>query len=684
MSTIASSVLVCSELEQRKAQSMYPNAHFVTVPNTAAPLGELPPASRPIAIFVGTAWYGPNREAISWFANEIWPHIRRAVPEARLIVVGERTEELAVSSPQLGIETLGFVENLAPIYAAAMLAVCPIRRGSGTRIKIIEASINGRPVVSTTLGAEGLLFAPGTEILIADDAKDFADACIRLFRDPAQAALIGEAAAQRARSAYQETSIAERLRAVCADVVRDERLGDGSRKVEAARHQIETRAGLRSAIDQQKFTLRGVVDVVSSRRIAGWAQTVEHPEAPVCLDIYAAGRLIGQLLAIRYRKDLQEAGLGSGCHSFEFTPPAGPPFALDAIEVRRSFDGAILPRSKVYKIEKLTLCGFVDDVSSRRIAGWAQTVEYPEEPVCLDIHAGGRLIGQVLASRYRKDLQEAGHGSGCHSFEFTPPAGLAFALDAVEVCRSLDGASLPRTEACKIAIAQRDLDQSRLLAVIEDRGSDVSSSAASHAQAAAAARRHLVFVGGTSEPGGLHIHTADIARSCADLGCRVTILCTSINYFAPLLEDDAVAIEVIGPLDAMGPQDWLRVRSRLAASAVRPQIVFCCGSLGDIRIVDLAAAYQFGTAVYTIVHRPCEEPWRLACPRPSMAVCLPSSSPVWLLCRRKLRQALPTNSAFPRIRSRRALIGSVLLLSSQRQRSASRLGSRWVLPRRRF
>ena len=206
---------------------MCPNAHFVTVPNTAAPLGELPHASRPIAIFVGTAWYRPNREAISRFANEIWPHIRRAVPEARLIVVGERTEKLAVSSPQLGIEMLGFVENLAPIYAAAMLAVCPIQRGSGTRI--IEASINGRPVVWTTLGAEGLNSAPGTEILIADNAKDFADACIGLFRDPAQAALIGEAAAQRARSAYQETSIAEHLRAVCADVVRDERLGDDSR-----------------------------------------------------------------------------------------------------------------------------------------------------------------------------------------------------------------------------------------------------------------------------------------------------------------------------------------------------------------------------------------------------------------------------------------------------------------------
>jgi glycosyltransferase involved in cell wall biosynthesis len=144
-------------------------------------------------------------------------------------VAGEGTADLDIGSEQLGIEALGFVENLAPIYAAAMIAVCPVRRGSGTRIKIIEAAVNKRPVVSTTVGAEGLTFKPGVEILTVDDARGFADACIGLFRDPAQAALIGEAAAQHARSAYQETWIAERLHAICADVVRDERLGDGSR-----------------------------------------------------------------------------------------------------------------------------------------------------------------------------------------------------------------------------------------------------------------------------------------------------------------------------------------------------------------------------------------------------------------------------------------------------------------------
>jgi hypothetical protein len=85
--------------------------------------------------------------------------------------------------------------------------------------------------------------------------------------------------------------------------------------------------------------LRGYVDVVNDGCIAGWAQNSEYPEAPVCLDIFAGGRLIGQALANRFRDDLAHAGLGSGKHGFEFIPPPGFAFAPSAIEVRRSIDG---------------------------------------------------------------------------------------------------------------------------------------------------------------------------------------------------------------------------------------------------------------------------------------------------------------------------------------------------------
>lgn len=118
---------------------------------------------------------------------------------------------------------------------------------------------------------------------------------------------------------------------------------DSGYEVEAARHQIDTRAGLRRATESRFPGLRGYLDLVSSHRIAGWAQNSQYPEAPVCVDIFADGQLIGQALANRYREDLKQAGLGSGHHSFEFELPAGSAFAEQAITVCRSLDGIRLP-----------------------------------------------------------------------------------------------------------------------------------------------------------------------------------------------------------------------------------------------------------------------------------------------------------------------------------------------------
>jgi hypothetical protein len=123
------------------------------------------------------------------------------------------------------------------------------------------------------------------------------------------------------------------------------RLEDGY-EVEAVRRRIELRAGLRRH-EPRIGALRGFVDLASPCRIAGWAQNTDHPEAPVCLDICAGGRLVGQTLANRYREDLERAGLGSGRHSFEFAPPAALSLDPRHIEVRRSLDGAPLARSAV-------------------------------------------------------------------------------------------------------------------------------------------------------------------------------------------------------------------------------------------------------------------------------------------------------------------------------------------------
>lgn len=88
--------------------------------------------------------------------------------------------------------------------------------------------------------------------------------------------------------------------------------------------------------------LRGYVDGITPTLIYGWVQTIDHPEAPVYLDICANGSVIGRVLADRYRGDLAKAGLGSGRHGFAFRPPAGMTLRPEAVEVRRSLDGARL------------------------------------------------------------------------------------------------------------------------------------------------------------------------------------------------------------------------------------------------------------------------------------------------------------------------------------------------------
>jgi len=124
------------------------------------------------------------------------------------------------------------------------------------------------------------------------------------------------------------------------------RCADGY-EVDLVRQRLAARAGLRSQNDGPRIgMLRGNVDLVSANCIAGWAQNVEHPEAPVCLDIYADGRLVGQTLANSYRRDLEQAGLGSGKHSFSFVLTTEPSIGTALIEVRRSLDGSIVPSSQ--------------------------------------------------------------------------------------------------------------------------------------------------------------------------------------------------------------------------------------------------------------------------------------------------------------------------------------------------
>jgi glycosyltransferase involved in cell wall biosynthesis len=121
--------------------------------------------------------------------------------------------------------------------------------------------------------------------------------------------------------------------------------------------------------------------------------------------------------------------------------------------------------------------------------------------------------------------------------------------------------------------------------------------------------RHLVFVGGTSEPGGLHIHTADVAQASAALGCKVSIICTSVNYFEGLISDANIDIRVIPRLKELKLRRRLRGWRKLSPAYRQADFIFCRGRFAETHIAEIVAARCVGRRVYTIDHRPWEGDW---------------------------------------------------------------------------
>lgn len=172
-------VAVCSDLDRERLG--VPNA--VVVPNGAARQRNAPPSGpteSPVYGFVGLLSYPPNADAVSWFAAEVLPLIRRELPAASFRVVGSGGEGLPAG---LDCDLAGRVEDLGSELDRFDVMVVPIRFGAGTRLKVTEALANRVPCVSTTIGAEGIEVRDGVEVLLADDAASFAAACIRAATD---------------------------------------------------------------------------------------------------------------------------------------------------------------------------------------------------------------------------------------------------------------------------------------------------------------------------------------------------------------------------------------------------------------------------------------------------------------------------------------------------------------------
>ena len=191
--------------EDRRYFARVPPEKIILIPNGTEPYCPTPQTDEVPGeiLFVGGLYYHPNIDAVLFFHREIFPIIRRQVPEARFRIVGLAPDESIVRLDN-GQDCIvnPSVEDLAPYYARASVVVTPIRLGAGSKLKVVEALSRGKALVSTTFGAQGFDLRAGVDLEIADSADEFAAHCARLLRDPAARAELASSGRARTLERY--------------------------------------------------------------------------------------------------------------------------------------------------------------------------------------------------------------------------------------------------------------------------------------------------------------------------------------------------------------------------------------------------------------------------------------------------------------------------------------------------
>jgi glycosyltransferase involved in cell wall biosynthesis len=174
-----------------------------------------PPTPGDQVVFTGSMDWLANIDAISWFRDEIWPFIVSRRPNATMTVVGRNPpKELTRVVPDNWNFT-GRVDDIRPWVTGCAAFVIPMRIGGGTRIKAFEAMAMGVPVVSTGVGIEGLDLQPDRDFLMADSARDFADAVVSLLEQPELGRQVSEQARHHVQAHYSSAAVARKFEQIC-------------------------------------------------------------------------------------------------------------------------------------------------------------------------------------------------------------------------------------------------------------------------------------------------------------------------------------------------------------------------------------------------------------------------------------------------------------------------------------
>jgi glycosyltransferase involved in cell wall biosynthesis len=204
---------VCSEVDRDYLSQSLGLNNVEVIPNSAILQDFQETVQAPTLLFIGSYGYLPNIQAASYMIEEVFPKVKQKIPEAKLIIAGGSPEQIpAYQNQPEDVEFTGFVDDLTELYARSRVVCCPVFSGSGTRLKLLEAGAYGKPIVSTTLGAEGLGLIDRHSFLERNTAESLAQGCIELFYDEELCRKLGTNSYQLIKDNYQRSAIVNQIK----------------------------------------------------------------------------------------------------------------------------------------------------------------------------------------------------------------------------------------------------------------------------------------------------------------------------------------------------------------------------------------------------------------------------------------------------------------------------------------
>jgi len=217
-------VTFTSAPDEERARALVPSLRSAVVPNAVdvrwfRPRDGDSPSDGRTVMFFGINDYPPNTDGILFFIREVWPLLAASHPRARLKILGPRPTAGILAQRNERVEVVGAVDDVRPHLASAAAVIAPLRLGGGTRFKILEALAMARPIVSTTLGAEGTEVMHDKHLLLADDPAQFAAAVGRVLDSTGLGARLGEEGRALVNAKYSWDAAARRLEAFLQELL---------------------------------------------------------------------------------------------------------------------------------------------------------------------------------------------------------------------------------------------------------------------------------------------------------------------------------------------------------------------------------------------------------------------------------------------------------------------------------